>query len=420
MRQDDQASGITATYDVVCVGGGIGGSGLATVLARKGLRCLVLEATDTFPDRTKGEWIAGWGVLDARRVGLEADIRAARGHSPTRHISYDDTRTTEESEREVLTLAALMPGVPGPLTQRHPDACQALFRAAATAGAKVLRPVSDVTVTGGEHPQVRFTHNGRTHVVASRLVVGADGRNSRVRQQIGLELQRDAPHHLFSGLLVDGADQWPEDLEATGTEDDVHYLAFPQGQGRVRLYLGWELADRHRFSGTRGPQRFVDTFARLTTLPGAEVLGAATPVSPCATYANEDAWIDVPMTPGVVLIGDAAGWNDPITGQGLAITMRDIRVLSELLLSVDDWSTAALMPYAEERRERMHRLRYTAHLQSVLANEFGPEARARRVRARERVAARPELGLTRAIVMIGPEVPGPEAFTDERWTAIVG
>ena len=81
--------------DVVTVGGGIAGSGLATVLSRGGLRGLVLETTEEFPDRTRGEWIAPWEVLDARRVGLEGDIRKARGHTISRHISDDDTRTPE-------------------------------------------------------------------------------------------------------------------------------------------------------------------------------------------------------------------------------------------------------------------------------------------------------------------------------------
>ena len=407
-------------YDVVLVGGGIAGSGLATVLARGGLRCLVLEATEEFPDRTKGEWIAPWGVLDARRIGLEDDIRKARGHTISRHISYDDTQTAEESEKEVLPLTALMPGLPGPLTQRHPDACQALYDAADTAGATVLRPVSDVTVSPGSNPQVSFTADGKVHTVECRLIVGADGRNSMVRRSLGFSMERDEPHHLFSGLLVDGADAWPDDLQVTGTEDDVHYLAFPQGQGRVRLYLGWGLEDPHRFTGPGGPQRFVDRFARLQTLPNANVFGAATPVSPCATYGNEDAWIDEPVAPGVVLIGDAAGWNDPITGQGIAITMRDIRVISELLLGTPNWTVGTFAPYVNERAERMRRLRFSAHLASVLSNEFGPEARDRRARAHQRVAANPVLGLSRAIVLIGPEMAGPDAFTEESLLAIVG
>ena len=406
-------------YDAVMIGGGIAGSGLATVLSRAGFRCLVLEATEEFPDRTKGEWIAPWGVLDARRVGLEDDLKKARGHTILRHISYDETRSTEQSEQETLPLTTMMPGLPGPLTQRHPDACQALYDAAKAAGATVVRPVSDVTVAPGRRPKVRFRIAGNEHSVDCRLIVGADGRNSTVRRSLGFTMERDEPHHLFSGLLVDGADDWPEDLQVTGTEDDVHYLAFPQGKGRVRLYLGWRLDDPHRFTGPGGPQRFIDRFACLATLPLAHVFADATPVSPCATYPNEDTWVDSPVTSGVVLIGDAAGWNDPITGQGLEITMRDIRVVSELLLGTTDWSTESLAPYVTERRERMRRLRFSAHVTSVLANEFGPEARSRRERAHKRVEANPELAMTRAIVMIGPELAPPDAFTEERLHALV-
>lgn len=314
----------------------------------------------------------------------------------------------------------MMPGLPGPLTQRHPDVCQALYDAAGIAGATMLRPVTDIKVVPGKHPQVNYTFEGREQAVRCRLVVGADGRNSMVRRSLGFSMEHDEPHHLFSGLLVDGADAWPEDLQATGTEDDVHYLAFPQGQGRVRLYLGWQLDDPRRFAGPGGPQRFVDRFGKLTSLPGADILGNATPVSPCATYPNEDAWIAEPVIPGVVLIGDAAGWNDPITGQGLSITLRDIRVVSELLLANTDWSVEALKPYVTERDERMRRLRFSAHLTSVLSNEFGPDARARRVRAHEHVAEKPELGMSRAIVMVGPEMAPPDAFTAAAFQAIVG
>ena len=235
-----------------------------------------------------------------------------------------------------------------------------------------------------------------------------------VRRSLGLELERDSAHHLFSGLLVDGAHEWPEDTQAIGTEGQFHYLVFPQGEGRVRLYLGFPLENKRFFAGPDGPRRFVEAF-RFRSLPGADALADATPVSPCATYRNEDTWCYEPYAEGVLLIGDAAGWNDPITGQGLSITMRDIRVVSELLRESTDWTPATFAAYGEERTERMRRLRFAAALAARLNNEFGPDAAVRRRRYRELLAGDPMLGMSTAAVMIGPELAPPDAFTPERW-----
>jgi 2-polyprenyl-6-methoxyphenol hydroxylase-like FAD-dependent oxidoreductase len=261
-------------------------------------------------------------------------------------------------------------------------------------------------------PSVTSSAGGVRTTDRARLVVGADGRSSVVRRQLGIPLEKDPPHHLFAGLLVDGADGWPEDLQTAGASGDVHFLAFPQGAGRVRLYLGFPLEQRRRLAGSAGPAEFLKSF-HLDCVPHAEALAGATPIGPCATYANEDAWVDVPVADGAVLLGDAAGWNDPITGQGLAITLRDVRIVSELLASTEDWSPATFAPYVEERRERLRRLRYSASVLSTLLCEFGPEARERRIRAHARMAADPMLSMPMAAVMVGPEVPGPEFFTPE-------
>lgn len=404
-------------YDLIMIGGGIAGSGLATMMQRAGYSCLVLEKTARFRDQTKGEWIAPWGVAEAARTGLLAPLAAARGHVLRRHARYDETVDPAEAEATMLPLA-LLPGVDGPMTQRHPDACQSLFDAAGAAGAVTLREVEPIEVTPGERPAVRYQHQGVTREAAARLVVGADGRASGVRRAAGITLRQDAPHHLFTGLLVDGAEAWPDDLEMAGTEGDLHFLAFPQGKGRVRLYLGFGREQRARFGGAGGPRAFLDSF-RFDCVPGCERLADATPNGPCASYPNEDTWTDAPFAPGVVLIGDAAGWNDPIIGQGLAITMRDIRVVSDLLKEHADWTPATLQPYAEERAERLRRLRFAGRLQSVLHNEFGPEARDRRTRARGRMAAEPLLGGALAAVMVGPELMPAEAFTEPVWNRIL-
>jgi 2-polyprenyl-6-methoxyphenol hydroxylase-like FAD-dependent oxidoreductase len=404
-------------FDLVIVGGGVGGSGLATVMQRAGASCLVLEKTERFRDLTKGEWIAPWGVVELQRTGLLAPFLGARGHVLRRHVSYDETTDPETAIAAPLDLAVL-PGVEGPLTQRHPDLCQALFEAATAAGAVTLRGVSRVEVTPGDAPTVRYEHGGAVHEAKARLVVGADGRQSAVRRMAGIRLHQGAPHHMFSGLLVDDVEGWPEDLQTAGTEGDLHFLAFPQGQGRVRLYLGFGLDQRERFGGRGGPGTFLDAF-HFDCVPESGCFARATPNGPCASYPNQDAWTDEPLAPGIVLIGDAAGYNDPIIGQGLAITMRDVRVLSELLKASPDWSVECLQPYAEERAERMRRLRFAGQLTAVLQNEFGPEARERRVRARQRMAADPLLGASQGAVMAGPELMPAEAFTQETWDRIL-
>ena len=320
-------------YDVVVVGGGFCGVGAATVLARAGYSCLVLERDEVFLDHTKGEWIAPWGVAEAQRVGLVDDIARARGHVLGRHVGFNIDLDPDQAIAEAVPLG-LLPGVAGPMTQRHPDACQVLFDAAAAAGAVTCRGVADVRVEPGTAPTVTYRHGGADHVATSRLVLAADGRNSPLRRAFGLELERNPPHHLFSGLLVDDAHDWPEDMQMTGTEGEVHYLAFPQGNGRVRLYLGFGFDRRRWLTGADGPQRFVDAF-RLRSAPSAVVLAEATPVSPCAVYPNEATWLPDPTAvEGVVFVGDAAGWDDPITGQGLSLSLRDIRVVTELLREV--------------------------------------------------------------------------------------
>jgi 2-polyprenyl-6-methoxyphenol hydroxylase-like FAD-dependent oxidoreductase len=271
--------------------------------------------------------------------------------------------------------------------------------------------VSGIDITGGSAPEVRYRVDDGELSVRCRLIVGADGRGSVVRQQAGIPFHADEPHHLFGGLLVQDLD-WPDDVQTIGTEGDVNFFVFPQGGGKARLYLGRALGQRHRFAGPDAATAFLRAFD-LACVPRSERIVRAVPAGPCAAYTNEDSWTDPPFAEGVVLIGDAAGYNDPIIGQGLSIALRDVRLVSELLLGTADWSTARLTPYAEERRERMRRLRFSAALIATLHAEFGPDAVARRRRALERFRDDASLQLARAAPFVGPEIVPAEVFTDD-------
>ena len=400
------------SIDVVVVGGGIAGSATATVLARAGLPVLVLERATEYRDRVRGEWLSPWGVVEAQRLGLYDTLVAAGGHHVPRFIGWDETVDPAQAEAEALDLADLLPGVPGPLCLGHPTACAALADAAVAAGATVLRGVSSIRITGGPAPEVRYQLEGGERSVRCRLIVGADGRGSVVRQQAGVPLSADEPHHLFAGLLVEDLD-WPDDLQTIGTEGDVHFFVFPQGAGKARLYLGHALSQRQRFAGPEGAAEFLRAFD-VKCVPRSERIVRASPAGPCAAYTNEDSWADRPFAEGVVLIGDAAGYNDPIIGQGLSIALRDVRLVSEVLPAAGEWSGERFVSYAEERRERMRRLRFCAAVNATMYAEFGADAVARRRRAMGRFGEDPELALLRAVVFVGPELVPAEVFTEEK------
>lgn len=408
-----------ADYEVIIVGGGIGGSALATVLARAGRSVLLLEASEAYEDRVRGEWIAPWGVTEVKRVGLYDLLIEAGGHHVTRHVTYDESWTPAEAEARTLPLSIFAPGVPGPLCLGHPKHCQTLFDAAQAAGADARRGVQVTDLAFGSAPAVTFLEDGRETRATARLVVGADGRTSQVREAAGIVLHQDAPHHWFAGLLVEGADAWEADLQAIGTEGDFGFLAFPQGGGKVRVYGGYALDQTRRFKGEDGPRRFLDAFAMASSPPNRRLVEGR-PAGPLFTYINADSWTDEPFAEGVVLVGDAAGWNDPIVGLGLSITYRDVRIVGDILATGDDWSPAGFAPYAEERAERMRRLRFAASIQAALDMEFGPEARARRRRHFERSAADPSIGLHGVAVMAGPEVPPAEYFTEASRSRVLG
>lgn len=406
-------------YDLIIVGGGIGGSALATVMARAGRSVLLLEQSETYQDRVRGEWIAPWGVDEVKRLGLYDLLVDAGGHHLTRHVTYDEGRDPAAAEAEALPLSIFRPGVPGPLCLGHPKHCQTLFDAAKAAGAEALRGVRVASARGGATPTVVFDHEGETREAQARLVVGADGRTSQVREAAGITLHQDKPHHWFAGLLVEGAPGWADDLQAIGTEGDFGFLAFPQGGGKIRLYGGYALDEARRFKGEDGPRRFLDAFA-MTCSPQNRHIVAAQPAGPLFSYINADSWTDEPFAEGVVLVGDAAGWNDPIIGLGLSITYRDVRIVSDILKAGEDWSAQAFAPYAEERAERMRRLRFAGQIQSAIDMEFDEAAKARRHSYHERGAADPSLKMHSLAVMAGPEALPPEAFTEAHRARVLG
>lgn len=397
--------------DVVIVGGGIAGAALATVLARHGIGVVVLEATETFTDRVRGESLQPWGVAEAIHLDL-LDVLVEAG---ARTVPLWEQHSLDGEPPRELPVGALIAGVDGSLNLAHPRACDALLRAAAEAGALVCRGVTELRLSvesGGVKVAARAA--GADLHIAARLVVGADGRGSTVRRQAGIALERQPAAHHVAGLLISGVDA---DHDVMAECDDGMFVLFHQGAGLARAYLCVESTLARRYAGPGAAERFLRDCGG-TAYPGRDAVSAASPAGPCAAVSGTDTWCDEPLAHRVVLVGDAAGHNDPMIGCGLSIALRDVRMVRDLILD-GSLGSADFSPYAREREERMRRLRLIADVSAVTHVEPAGNRAARRAMVNGAMRAfEPEVFGLLVGAFVGPEAI-PAGLVDERLLARV-
>jgi 2-polyprenyl-6-methoxyphenol hydroxylase-like FAD-dependent oxidoreductase len=228
-----------------------------------------------------------------------------------------------------------------------------------------------------------------------------------VRRQAGIALQRQDPMSYIAGLLVAGLEGIPDDHDVVVSEGDLYSLMFHQGNGRARLYLCPGRSGQRRFAGPDAARLFLAAW-NPTSYPLSGDVSSAVPAGPCVTYPGDDTWTHEPYADGVILIGDAAGHNDPIIGQGLSNAMRDSRMVTDLILN-GAGHLADFTGYGQERSERMRRERLLADVFAVTHAEDAGNRMARRQFLGEKVASLdPEV-----FPLLLGALAGPETIPDE-------
>ena len=387
-------------YDLITVGGGLGGAALAKVMAERGARALVVEREKQFKDRIRGEFFAPWGVAETQALGLYDLLRTTCAHEAPQFGLYTGPKFGEPRDVRTTTSRRL------PFfTFHHPLMQEVLLQAAAEAGAEVRRGASVREVKLGGVPTVIVEQEGRVEEIRARLIVGADGRGSVVRKWAGFPVRQDPDRLVISGVLF-------EEMSPP-QEGTVYYVINPTigqgvplasvGGGRVRAYLVQTKATSVRLQGAADLPRFIEESVRSGA--PAEWYAGAKAVGPLATFDGADVWVEHPYKDGLVLIGDAAASSDPAWGQGLSLTVRDVRVLRDHLLRHENWDEAG-HAYAEEHDRHYGVIHTVDNWVSQMFFETGPVGEARRARALPLLAQDP----TRVPdhVVGGPELPADE------------
>jgi menaquinone-9 beta-reductase len=325
--------------DVFVIGGGPAGLAAAIAARRRGFEVVVADSAQPPIDKACGEGLMPDGVAALARLGVVATI--SHGF-PFHGIRFLEDRSSA---------AASFPQGHG-LGIRRPVLHQLLIERALMDGVTVrwAAPVNALDVGA-----VRI---GR-QTVRCRWVIGADGTNSRVRRWAALE-------PAWSSVARVGLRQhfrvtpWTDYVEVYWRERCQAYVT-PVGSDEICIAL---IGDKSGLCFADLPALFPELGRRIAAAEPATAMRGAISVSTRLRRV---------IRGRLALIGDASGSVDAITGEGLALALRQAAILAEALSKND----LAIYQAAHRRIGRIPRL--MSRLMLGLGGRAGMRRRALRV-----------------------------------------
>jgi menaquinone-9 beta-reductase len=365
--------------DLLVVGAGPAGSALATAAARNGMRVMLIDAAAHPRPKACAEYasprvadqLAWLGIPPAawRDSAVPLDgMRLVVGESVT-DIRYAD--------------AAGARGAWG-LDRRSFDA--RLAEHAATTGADLQQQtrLEELSFRGSRVVGARVRrHDGRHETIGAGWVAGADGARSATARLLGVERRVRFPRRLglvahYSGVA---------ELAASGEMHvgDGYYVGLaPTPGGELNVGIALPLG-----GGGGGAERFTSAIAALPAV--AARLSGSRRLTPIRGAAPIGQRVARPAGPGWLLVGDAAGFIDPFTGEGIYRALRSARAAADALAmragEGDELSRTAAAYCAARRHAFASKDALTWMVQGMLA---APPLLRYAVR---RLAARPEAAL---------------------------
>jgi menaquinone-9 beta-reductase len=320
---------VTGRWDVVVVGAGPAGATTALLCARVGASVLLLDRARFPRDKPCSEYLspATTAILERLRGGILEELEE------TTHAKLYGMRVVAP---DGVAVTGRFRGGPRPYSFALPRTSfdTILVTAAARAGAQVREGVTveDLVWEGGAVAGVvARSPKGRRTTHAARVVVGADGLRSVVARRLGA-IRRSPPQRIaFTAHVASVAGV--TDVGELHVSERGYVGLGPVGAGITTVAL--VLPARTVREMPRGRELHTAFFAELERFPG--LAGRFDPqqvVRGVLTTGPFAQWSRAAVAPGggAILVGDAADFFDPFTGQGIHTALRGAELAAACLI----------------------------------------------------------------------------------------
>ena len=312
----------TASYDVIVVGARAAGAATAMLLARAGLRTLLIDRSPFCADTLSTHALMRGGVAQLTQWGLIDQIVAAGTPAVKR------TTFTYGEEQIVISIKPKH-GVDALYAPRRTVLDTILVRAAIDAGVEFhdRTTVTDLITRAGRVVGVQVsTNDTRSVSVQAPLVVGADGIRSTVARRV------DSPFTRLGDNATATTYGYWTDLDTDGYEwvfrPNGCCGVIPTNAGQACVFAG---ATPQRI-GAGGLDVLLDIVSESAP-ELAERLGRAVPPTGTRSWPGRRGYIRHSFGPGWTLVGDAGYFKDPIGAHGLTDALRDADLIARAIIA---------------------------------------------------------------------------------------